>query len=244
MRKRVVLCKWLILFFQILCLVGLQSNVRISAQEASKILIISKDTGIYINVSEQKDDREIFLEAEKSVKKYLEQYDVEYINPDEIIFGDIAPEYIYGCEKNQKIYIDNKQSKDEIYSTIVHELLHLQNPNGFDSKTEFDTIIGHNLTEAVVEKMTIEITNQPETERTKLLSKWTTDTTFQMLCEDFFYKSNLIEELLNEDMYKVVYHENEYMITTFEYFKVSFDRWMIGDELKSHFWKMRGRREP
>lgn len=242
MRKRVILCKSVMLFFQILYLIFLGSSIQINAVEASKIVIISED--IYINISEQKDDREIFLEAEKSVKKYLEQYDVEYIKPDEIIFGDITPEYIYGCENNRKIYIDNTQSKDEIYSTSVHELLHLQNPNGFDSKTEFGTIIGHNLTEAVVEKITIEITNQSETERTKLLSKWTTDTTFQMLCEDFFYKSNLIEELLNEkEMHKVVYQENEYMITTFEYFKIAFDKFMIGEELQSQFWKMRGRRE-
>lgn len=222
------------------------SAERIKVQENSKIISISKETEIFIVVSEKSEDIEIFLEAEQSVQKYLEKYGFGYIEPDKVIFGDITPqEYIYGCEYNNVIYIDNTREKTEMLSTIVHELLHLQNPVGFDSKTKFGTI-GHNLTEAVVEKMTIEITNQPDTKRTQLLNQWTTECTYQMMCKAFFeHRPNVLEDILNDNqLHKVVYQEKEYLVSTAEYFKISFDKWMIVENGEEHFLKLKMEKEP
>ena len=192
LRKRKILCKSIILIvFQIfLCVLNVGSTKqRIKVEEMPRIINIYEDTEIYIEVSEKDDDMEVFLEAEQKVVEYLKKYDVEYAKPKKVVFGDIIPEYIYGCENDAIIYLDNERNKAEMLATLVHELLHLQNPVGFDSKTEFGTI-GHNLTEAVVEKMTIEITNEADTKRTQLLNKWTSECIFQMLCKSFFNQNS------------------------------------------------------
>lgn len=250
LRKRKVLCKRfilriiMILIVQILCIISVGSSGYITAGEINKNLRISEDSEIFITISDNYEDEETVSEAEKKVLKYLQKYDFEYKSPEQVIFGDITPDYIYGCEQDDVIYIDIR-SKNEMLSTIVHELLHLQNPVGFDSETEFGTI-GHNLTEAVVEKMTIEITNQPETKRTQLLTTWTTECTYQMMCKAFFeHRPNVLEDILNDNqLHKVVYLEKEYLVSTAEYFKISFDKWMIVENGEEHFGKLKMEKEP
>lgn len=208
---------------------------------------VSVSTESYVEIlfdENKKTEMAIYEEAENLVKQYFEDYNIEFIAPEKVIFGKIIQNNIYGIQDKNSIYIDNTRTQEEIRATIVHELLHLQNPTGFDKQTHFGSI-GHNLTEAVIEKITCELTGMPETKRVELLNLWTSKESYQILLQAFIYSQpNLLDDFLDDNTtYKVYYEEIEYSVSKTDYFKIVFDRWMIVENAENIFDKLRGKEE-
>lgn len=248
MRKRSILCCCisnligLISYFTILC----SSTSEIYAGEYScKIMIPDTKEKIEITITETRDELEsdykIYEEAEQLVKEFIEPYS-KYISPKKVIFGKIYSDEVYGFQVDKKIYVDDSRTKSEILSTIVHELLHLQNPIGFDTTLKNECIVGHNLTEALVESITCTLTRQPETKRVELLYSYTNKTAYQIMIVSFCEKNpKLFDEFLeDEKKYKVSFENQKMLVSASSYFKISFDKWMIIDqEEKEGFLKLK-----
>ncbi len=252
MRKREVLCCCISnLIGLISCFTLLTSSTfAIYAGESSYEIIIpdtNENTEMIVTESESKLelDFKIYEEAEKIVKKFIEPYS-KYISPKKVFFGKIYSDEVYGFQVDKQIYVDDSREKSEILATIVHELLHLQNPIGFDTKIEVGCIIGHNLTEAVIESITCNLTGQPETKRVELLCSYTSNTTRQIMLEAFCRKNqSLLDEYLDDEKkYRVSFQDEMLLVSPSDYFKISFDKWMIIDqEEKGIFDKLRDEEE-
>lgn len=184
-------------------------------------------TGISYDVCSTDEGSKEFLEAEKLVQNFMGD---KYIKPLEVKYVDIYSDAeIFGFQQYNRIYIQSNMSHEKTVEILVHELLHLQNEVGFDVTIDTNVTIGHNFTEAVVEKITCELTGSQPTKRIHLLEEYVDSSS--IFIEAFRNKETEEEWSKNfddDEIYELKYFEKQYSVKKYVVWLNAFDNWMIG----------------
>lgn len=186
-------------------------------------------TEIKFEVCSVDEGSEEFIEAENLVKDFMGN---DYISPIAVNYVNIYSDTeIFGFQQYRCIYIKANMNREKIIQTMVHELLHLQNEVGFDITID-DVIIGHNFTEAVVEKITCILTSSSPTKRVQLLEKFTDSSEFIEAFRNKEGEEEWSKRFSSDELYEfeLKYKDQSYSVEKYIVFLNNFDNGMVGVE--------------